>query len=552
MERRAKIVATLGPASADGQVLTRLIRAGLDVARLNLSHGDHESHRQLIRTVRSCSRALGHHVPVLLDLMGPRFRLGQLETPVPLERDDELTLGDRDAEVDLPVDGTEFLTYLRQGERILIDNGLVELRVLAKRGRKVRAQVVVGGVVSTRKGINLPDTEIPFSISGKDYADIAFAVTEKADYLAVSYVGSAADMSAVRQVVRDHDGNMPLVAKLERRAAIDNLRAIVHNSDAVMVARGDLGVEVPIDRVPVLQKRIVAEGRRTGTPVIVATQMLESMMTQPRPTRAEATDVANAVFDGTDALMLSGETAAGRYPVETVETMVRIIEQAEDYDREVYGGRPAREAASVKPMGAPKTPERALDNAANNASTTGRDPRSEIADVICASAVHAADQLSVGRIVAFSQGGFTARSIARYRPAAPILVFTTDDAMARQVQLVWGVRPLRIEGEVNTLDEMIGLVDRQLRAAKLAKEGDSIVLLMGDPIRARPLTNLMRIHRISACDERRSSARTGDLAANQGGKPEANPRFVEDVTTQSRGQRPVRSQDEVRRRLLDR
>ncbi len=490
MERRAKIVATLGPASAERAVLTRLIRAGVDVARLNLSHGDHEGHRKLIRNVRSCSRSLGRHVPVLLDLMGPRFRLGQLSAPVQLERDDELTLGDRDAAVDLPVDGTEFLTYLRKGERILIDNGLVELQVLAKRGRKVRARVVVGGRVSTRKGINLPDTEIPFSISEKDYADIAFAVTEKADYLAVSYVGTAEDLTAVRNVVRDHDGNIPLVAKLERRAAIDNLRPIVHNSDAVMVARGDLGVEVPIDQVPVLQKRIVAEGRRTGTPVIVATQMLESMMIQPRPTRAEATDVANAVFDGTDALMLSGETAAGNFPVDTVKTMVRIIEQAESYDRTEHAGRPPRQPAGVKPMGAPKTPGRSLDTAA------GSDPRSEIADVICASAVYAADQLGVGRIVAFSQGGFTARSIARYRPAAPILVFTTDDAMARQVQLVWGVRPLRIEGEVNTLDEVIGLVDRQLRAAKLAADGESIVLLMGDPIRARPLTNLMRIHRV--------------------------------------------------------
>ncbi|KAB2961883.1 MAG: pyruvate kinase, partial [Thermoanaerobaculia bacterium] len=331
MERRAKIVATLGPASSEDAMIARLLKAGADVFRLNMSHGDLAGHRRAIASVRRVSAALGKHVPVLLDLMGPRFRLGALAEPRRLRRGERLTLGADPAEADLPVDDPDFLHHLQKGERILIADGLIALQVLAKSARRVTARVVDGGEVSARKGINLPDSRIPFAISAKDRADLAFAVAERADYLAGSYIGRARDVEALRAAVRDLGDDVPLVAKLERAAAVERIDEIVAAADAVMVARGDLGVEVPLHQVPVLQKRIIAAGRRAGKPVIVATQMLESMVVQPRPTRAEASDVANAVFDGADALMLSGETATGRFPVEAVRTMARIVVEAESY-----------------------------------------------------------------------------------------------------------------------------------------------------------------------------------------------------------------------------
>jgi pyruvate kinase len=480
MERRAKIVATLGPASSSPSMVRRLLRAGVDVVRLNLSHGDHATHRAAIRAVRAEAAAQDRFVPVILDLMGPRYRLGEVAGGSRLlRRGERLRLAAEPGGADLPVDSPELLAHLKRGERVLIDHGLVELEVLDRRGPAVTARVAAGGWVGSRKGINLPDTALPFSISDKDRADIAFAVAEGADFLAASYVASPEDLRQIRAQAARSGACPPLVAKLERAAAIERLPGILGQADAVMVARGDLGVEVPLDQVPVLQKQIVAAGRATGTPVVVATQMLESMMERPRPTRAEATDVANAVLEGADALMLSGETAAGLHPVEAVKTMARIIERAEAYRREV--------PEAVR-----------LPGTLSGARASGQsDPRHAVAEVVCAAAAQAADRLGVASIVAFSQGGFTARSIARYRPAAPIRVFTTDPAVARQVQLVWGVRPLLMEREVDHLGQVVEVVDRQLRRARLARPGQSIVLLMGDPIRDRPLTNLLRVHRLA-------------------------------------------------------
>ena len=400
-ERRAKIVATLGPATSDPRVLERLLAAGADVVRINLSHGSPEEHRRTIHHVRRAAAKLDRHVPLLLDLMGPRFRLGTLPEPRTLRRGERVTLGG-DAGADLPVDDSGFLRRLKIGERVLIADGLVELRVTAKRGGRVTAKVVSGGTVSTRKGINLPDSKIPFTISERDRAGIALAVEEKVEYLGASYVGSAKDVEAIRSVVRELGDEIPIVAKLERPAAVEHLEEIVAAADAVMVARGDLGVEIPLYEVPVLQKRMIAAGRRRGKPVIVATQMLESMMSHPRPTRAETSDVANAVLDGTDAVMLSGETAVGDYPVETVETMARIVVEAERYrtDEAREGILPASEEPT-----AGRFPS--LDHR-NRRGTRGEDPAIAIADVIAAAAVYAASKLARAKIVAFSQGGFTA------------------------------------------------------------------------------------------------------------------------------------------------
>lgn len=474
MDPRAKIVATLGPATSSEASLKRLLKAGVDVVRLNLSHGNSGEHRRTVRQVRKLSAELNRHIPVILDLMGPRYRLEVLERQRTLKRREKVVIGAAGDGVDLPID-PKLLAHLRPRERFLIDNGLLELRVDKKRGRKLYATVVTGGVISSRKGINLPDSDLPFAISKKDRADIRLAVEVDADYLAASYVGTAADLTALRKVVQKSGGRIPLIAKLERARAMKHLHEIVSSADAVMVARGDLGVEVPLHRVPVLQKQIIESGRVHGKPVIVATQMLESMVERPRPTRAESSDVANAVFDGADALMLSGETAAGRYPIEAVKTMARIIHEAE-----VYQEPSRRQRREIRPL----------------AHTGEVESRFAIADVVAAGAVFSASNLKLRQIVAFSQGGFTAQMIARYRPETPICMLTPDPAVARRVQLVWGVRPLLLNEEVAHHDEVVHLVDRELRAAKLAKVGDVVVILMGDPIRDKPPTNLMRVHRV--------------------------------------------------------
>ncbi|HEX6864431.1 MAG TPA: pyruvate kinase, partial [Thermoanaerobaculia bacterium] len=422
-ERRAKIMATLGPVSRDEAVLKGLIRAGVDLFRLNLSHGTQDQHRETLRRVRRVATEEGCHIPVVLDLMGPRYRLGQIpDEPRILKSNQEVVLGPESANVALPVE-EGIIEHLEPGERVLIDSGLIELRVEEKKGDRVRARVVNGGPVKTRKGINLPDSSLPFEISDKDRSDIAFAVAEGADYLAASYVGEASHVALVRSVAAEAGGRIPIIAKLERATAIEHLDEISEAADGLMVARGDLGVEVPLYKVPVYQKKIVAAGRQTGRPVIVATQMLESMIEQPRPTRAEATDVANAVFDGADALMLSGETAAGKYPVLVVETMARIILEAEDYSRE------RNQRHTLEPLGNVHARRSyAIDPGGHG---TGEEELSlDVPDMVSAAAVYAADELKICRIVAFSQSGFTARLAARYRPTAPIMAFTPDARIA--------------------------------------------------------------------------------------------------------------------------
>lgn len=497
MERRAKIMATLGPASSSDDVLARMLDAGLDVVRLNLSHGTHASHRELIRAVRRQAEARRRFIPIVLDLMGPRYRLGDL--PDGRRLLEEGTTVRLVAEVleegDVPL-GRELLEHLHQGERVLIDGGLVELQVteleVTATGRPdgaVEARVLQGGPVSSRKGINLPDSALPFEISDKDRDDILFAVEEGLDYLAASYVDRAENLEDLRRISREAGDELPVIAKLERQGSIERLDELVEVADALMVARGDLGVEVPLHRVPVLQKEIIAAGRRQGKPVIVATQMLESMMAHPRPTRAEASDVANAVFDGADALMLSGETAAGEFPVEAVRVMARIIAEAEGYNRRVKERRAG--SGFLEVLGAGRAfaafGAEALERREAASALT-------VAEVVSAAGVYAADRLPVRQVVAFSQGGFTARMIARSRPDAPVLVFTTDARVARRAQLVWGVRPLLMEAEVEHHDEVVEVVERQLLAAGLAQPGETIVILMGDPIEERPLTNLMRVH----------------------------------------------------------
>ncbi|HTQ80797.1 MAG TPA: pyruvate kinase, partial [Thermoanaerobaculia bacterium] len=413
MERRAKIVATLGPASSEEGLVTELLRTGVDLVRLNLSHGSHAEHGERIARVRRAEATLGRHVPVIVDLMGPRYRLGTLPASRTLATGESVTLGDEAA--DLPVDDPAFLRHLTPGERVLIDSGSVELAVEGREGERVRARVVQPGVISTRKGINLPDTDLPFTVSAKDRADIAFAVASGADFLAASYIGAAAHLAAVRDAAREAEAAspadpsgtprrtaLPIIAKLERATAVDHLEEIVAAADGIMVARGDLGVEVPLATVPVLQKRMIAAGRRAGKPVIVATQMLESMIREARPTRAEATDVANAVFEGADALMLSGETAMGEHPLAAVATMAEIIGEAERYAAESRTARRPfrRPLAPLSNLAARQAfepeleaPGQTLPGRPSRASRPILDPSPEVPDAVSAAAVYAADEL---------------------------------------------------------------------------------------------------------------------------------------------------------------
>ncbi len=474
-------MATVGPSSSSEVMIARLLAAGVNVVRLNLSHGTRDEHRELVRRVRTVALREERFVAVMIDLMGPRYRLGKIDGKLKLRAGSTVTVGSGTA-VDLPLDDASIVRHIKVGERVLIDNGLIGAVVTEKGRGRFSIKIKSGGKVSTRKGINLPDTKLPFSISQKDIDDIAMAVEENADYVAASYVGHARDVRKIGSVIAKAGGEIPIVAKLERTTAIDNLEAIVEAADAVMVARGDLGVEVPLHEVPVLQKRIVDLGWRMGKPVIVATQMLESMMENPRPTRAETSDVANAVFDGADALMLSGETAAGLYPVEAVETMDRIVRTAEAHRLESDSSDAARHGLGalrsfdLEPPVLPGT--------------------LEIPETISAAAVLGARQLGARYIVALTQGGFTVRMLASRRPSTPVVALTQNLQAARRLQMVWGVIPVLMQGEVRHHDEVVGLVDDHLHASKLAKAGDCIAILMGDPIQGRPPTNLLRLHRV--------------------------------------------------------
>jgi pyruvate kinase len=489
MIRRAKIIATLGPASSDEKALSRLFEAGVDVVRLNLSHGSSHEHRQSIARIRSVARDKGLYVPILLDLMGPRYRLGEVPNgPRLLSKGDPVTLGLEASDVSIPIGDSELLRHLEPDQRLLIDGGLVELRITRALGDHAEALVILGGPISTRKGINLPDTDLPFEVSDKDRSDIELAIEEGVDYLAASYIGRAADLIRVREQIKQAGGQMPLIAKLERARGVANLAEIVAEADAVMVARGDLGVEVPLHRVPVLQKQIIDACLRSGKPVVVATQMLESMTEHHRPTRAETSDVANAVLDGADGMLLSGETAIGRYPVETVETMASIIGEAE-----AYAGHP-------QVAGTDGAARAIAERAAHAASLAGAGrpfEGSEIADAMARAAVFTAANLGVRQIVTYTRTGFTARLLSRYRPRAPILAFTPSEQVARRVQILWGTRPFVVRDRFASHGEIVERVEKDLLESAEAAPGDKLILLMKDLQGTEPGTNLMRLHEVT-------------------------------------------------------
>ena len=464
--RRAKIVCTLGPASGEG--ITELVDAGLDVARFNLSHGDHDRHLEVYRRVRSAADASGHGVGVLVDLQGPKIRLGTFAGgPVRLAAGDEFTITTEDVPGDRHRASTTYAGLpadVRPGHQILVDDGRVLLEVVSVRGASLRTRVLVGGTVSDHKGLNLPGVPLTVpALSDKDADDLRWALGLRADMIALSFVRSPADVEPVHRIMDEEGARLPVIAKIEKPQAVDALQEIVAAFDGIMVARGDLGVEMPLEQVPLVQKRAIGLAREKARPVIVATQMLESMVSAQRPTRAEVSDVANAVLDGADALMLSAETSIGDYPAQAVATMARIIAAAE---RECLRATPSLTRV-------PTTTGGAIARAA-----------AEVGAIIGAKA-----------LVAFTMTGETARRLARYRSQIPLLAFTSEPAIRSQLALTWGVETFIVPNVQHT-DDMVREVDRALLAISRCERGDKVVIVAGSPPGSAGSTNALRVHRI--------------------------------------------------------
>jgi len=464
--RNAKIVATLGPASADHDTIRDLFEAGADVFRLNFSHGTHEDHKQRFDIIRAIEREVGRPIAVLIDLQGPKLRVGTFANgSVQLAEGASFRLDlDRDKPGDqtrAPLPHPEIFNALTEGTDLLLDDGRVCLRVERCGPEFAETRVIAGGMLSDRKGVNVPGVVLPLSaLTQKDRVDLDYGLTLGVDWIALSFVQRARDIVEIKEIVKGRAG---IVAKLEKPAAIGSLDEIVGESDAVMVARGDLGVEMPLERVPMVQKRAVTLARERAKPVIVATQMLDSMIHHSRPTRAEASDVANAVLDGADALMLSGETSVGEYARDTVSTMARIIETAEAQG--------------------PELPPPAAG------------PEGAAGDAIAAAAVQVARDLDARALVAFTQSGGSARRLARHRSPTPLLAFTTEPAVRSRLSLVWGVETFVVPHEDHT-DGMIRQVDRALLELGRGAPGDRVVIVAGTPPGAVGSTNMVRVHRL--------------------------------------------------------
>ncbi len=466
--RKTKIVCTIGPASDDLKTLKGLLLSGMNVARLNFSHGTHEEHARRIAMIRRAAEETEKNVALMLDTKGPEIRLGFFkEEPVYLEQGARVTLtteeikGNRER---IPVTYGGLPRDVRKGDTILLDDGLIELEVLSALAREILCRVVNGGEITSQKGVNVPGAALNLpALTDKDIEDIKFGIEHNFDFLAASFVRKAADVLDIRRVLEESGAQIDIISKIENREAVQNLEEIIKVSDGVMVARGDLGVEIPVEEVPLVQKTIIKLCNRAGKPVVTATQMLESMLHKPRPTRAEASDVANAIFDGTDAVMLSGETAAGKYPLEAVRTMARIAERAE---AALQYGEILGEKRCVS--------QRTVTDAISYAS--------------CATA----QDLGAAAIITSTESGHTARMVSKYRPQAPVVAVTPHAGVMRKLALTWGVQPLLAASKRNTDEMMSTAVEVSLKAG-LIKGGDLVVFTAGIPVGVRGTTNLIRV-----------------------------------------------------------
>jgi pyruvate kinase len=468
-QRRAKIVATLGPASNTVPVFRELVRAGVDVVRLNFSHGTHEEKLALIQMIRKVSREERKPLCILGDLQGPKIRTSKLKDhqPVLLKAGGRLTITPRDVPGTGSLVGTTFKTLaenVEQGSRILLSDGLIELRVHEVVGDDVVCDIVNGGMLGENKGINLPGIPVRVpSLTEKDSADLEFAIRNGVDAVAVSFVRTAEDVRLVRNRVSAYGGETWIIAKLEKPQAIEHLDSILQAADGIMVARGDLGVEVPPEQVPAFQKLIIRRASEYRKPVITATQMLESMIENPRPTRAEVSDVANAVYDGTDAVMLSGESAVGKYPVEAVSMMGRIVFEAE---------RHIKEQSFTEPR--------------------VRSTRLSIAETICEATAHAADDLDLRGIALFTESGSTARQLSKYHPSVPIYALSPVEVTINRLNLLWGTIPIRCP-KVNTTEALVDVAENLLEQHGFVRPREVIAIVAGTRTKSGS-TNFLRLH----------------------------------------------------------
>ncbi len=478
--KRTKIVATIGPASGNEAVLRKMIQSGLDVARINFSHGTHETHAKNIALIRRLAEEEKAVVAIMGDLQGPKIRLGELKPdPLPIKMGDEIILTSRpdpdQSKKHLPLPHPEFLKDIRAGNKLLLDDGEIELAVKTRFGDDLVCEVVVGHELKSRKGVTALGAKLSLSaLTDKDRADVVFALEQNLDYLAMSFVRSADDMRELRWLVRHHGGDVWLIAKIEKSEALENFEDILQHSDGIMVARGDLGVELPTAEVPIHQKHIIRRCNQVGKPVITATQMLNSMVGNPRPTRAEASDVANAIFDGTDAVMLSAESASGRYPVESVAMMSAIAEISEAHllensDQKLWRG-------------------------------FGEAVTENISEAISHATSVMAHELGAKMIVTSTWTGYTAQRVARQRPLTPIVCVTPNRGTYQRMALVWGVLPILV-GEFHSIDEMIKIVVQAAVARELIAINDIMIIIAGVPFGAGGQTNFVKIHRVGESGE---------------------------------------------------
>jgi pyruvate kinase len=473
--RRTKIIATLGPACSAEETIHRLLTSGVDVFRLNFSHGTPDERRRVIEIIRRTSTDLGKYVPIMGDIQGPKLRIGDVDGVIQLQNGQAFTITTEPLVGNASIVSTPFTPLPREvqiGQRILINDGLVELVVTAVDEKKVVTRVIHGGPISSKKGMNFPDTELTIpAVTEKDREDVRFAVEQQLDYIAASFIRRRSDIVELRALLHQLGGDeINVVAKLEKAQAIDALEEILEVSDGVMVARGDLGVELPPEAVPIVQKQILEAASHSGRFAITATQMLESMTTNSRPTRAEASDVANAIFDGSDAVMLSAETASGMYPVDAVQMMARIIMAAEN-NRQLNA--PVR---------------RDLFKVISETD--------EFTDALAGAANYAAEQLDAKFIVVFTQTGFAARLMSKFRPKQPIIALSPSSWVARRMNMLWGVQPFVLKDVGDYHEQIVDRVDHYLLSRDIVTPGDRLVILMGSPIYQRAKTNLLRVHRV--------------------------------------------------------
>ena len=471
--RRAKIVCTLGPALSSYDKLSEAISAGLNVARLNMSHGDHDVHTTNFNNVRRASQDLNKNVAILADIQGPKIRLETFANGSEmLEPGDIFKITTEDVPGTKEICGTTYKGLpgdVRPGDLLLIDDGKVRLEATEVSATTVTTRVVIGGKVSDHKGINIPNAAVSVpALTEKDEKDLRWALRTGVDIIALSFVRSGDDILRVHEIMEEEGLKLPVIAKIEKPQAVDNLQDIIDKFDGIMVARGDLGVEYPLEEVPLVQKRAIELARRWAKPVIVATQVLESMISNPMPTRAEASDCANAILDGADAVMLSGETSVGQYPIITIQTMARIVESTEAH-------------------GLDRVP------------ALGSSPRTRGGAVTLA-AVNIAQQLDVNFICTFTQSGDSARRLCRLRPSKPILAFTPDPKVAAFMALFWGVQAV-VEQKAGSPDEMLAMVDRYLISKGMASKDEMIVMTAGSPLGVAGSTNMVRAHRVGDLDD---------------------------------------------------